>query len=83
MKADVKLDGTKYYSYILIYVNDISIVSHNPNIYMTQLQDEYYVKKESIGPPNSYLGAEITQARNRTKKWHGLQVVTDMFRRLL
>ena len=68
MKADVKPDGTKYYTYILIYVDDILIVSHTPEFYMTKLQDEYYVKKESIGPPKLYLGAEIKKVRDRTGK---------------
>ena len=34
MKSDVKPDGTKYYTYILIYVDDILIVSDNPSHYM-------------------------------------------------
>ena len=68
MKIDVKPDGTKYYTYILIYVDDILIMSHNPTFYMTQIQDEYYVRKEIIGPPKLYLGAEIKRVRYRTGK---------------
>ena len=68
MKADVKPGGTKNYIYILIYVDDMLIVSHNPNCYMTQLQDEYYVKKESVDPPNLHLGVEIKRVRDRARK---------------
>ena len=38
MKADTKPDGIQYYIYILIYVDDILIVSDNPLQYMNQLQ---------------------------------------------
>ena len=38
LKADIKPNGTKYYTYILIYVNNILIVSDNPPFYMKQLQ---------------------------------------------
>ena len=44
-------DGTAYYTYILIYTDDILIVSHDPSLYMTQLEQAYYVKKDGIGPP--------------------------------
>ena len=68
MQQDIKPDGTKYYTYILIYVDDILTVSHKYAFYMTQLQDSYYVKKENIGPPTLYLGAEIKCVRDRTGK---------------
>lgn len=55
-KADVKSDGTKYYTCILIYVDDILIVSDDSSHYMKQLQAAYYVKEDSIGPPKLYLG---------------------------
>jgi len=68
MKPDVKPDGTEYYTYILIYVDDILIVSDDPSRYMKQLQSAYYVKETSIGPPKLYLGAEIKKVRDRTGK---------------
>ena len=37
-KANVKPNGERYYSYILIYVDDILIVSHDPSRYITQLK---------------------------------------------
>ena len=77
MNADVHSDGTEYYTYILIYVDDILIVSDRPEFYMKQLEDNYYVKKESIGPPTLYLGAEIK------KVWHQSPVAQNMLKRQL
>ena len=54
MKADIKADGTEYYTYILIYVDDILILSDNPSHYMKQFQAAYYVKENSKGPPRLY-----------------------------
>ena len=59
-------DGTEYYSYILIYTDNILIVSHSPSFYMTQIQQAYYVKKESIGPPTQYLGQQIKKVNDRS-----------------
>ena len=66
MRKDTKPDGTLYYSYILVYVDDILIVSHNPMRYMEQLKSSYCVKPESIGVPKLYLGSEIKQVRDRS-----------------
>ena len=59
MKPCTRPDGTTYYTYILVYVDDILIVSADPKKYMDQLKGEYYVKPESIGSQTLYLGAEI------------------------
>ena len=68
MKADIKHDGTKYYTYILVYVDDILIISDKPKKYMDQLKSHYFVKPGSIGPPNIYLGAEVKRVPDRTGK---------------
>ena len=65
MKPCTRPDGTTYYTYILVYVDDILIVSADPKKYMDQLKGEYYVKPESIGSPTLYLGAEIKKVKDR------------------
>ena len=55
LKKRTRPDGSEYYTYILIYKDDIIIVSHDPDIYVKQLQAAYYVKEDSIGPPRQYL----------------------------
>ena len=56
LEKDTKSDGTFYYSYILVYVDDILILSEDPKIYIESLSKRYYVKESSIGTPDLYLG---------------------------
>ena len=58
LKRDAKSDGTFDFSYILVYVDDILILSEDPKIYMESLSKRYYVKESSIGPPDLYLGTQ-------------------------
>ena len=59
-------DGSSYYTYILVYTDDILIVSDNPTKYMVQLKANYYVKESSIGPPNIYLGSRVKLVKDRS-----------------
>jgi len=68
MKPETCPDGTTYYTYILVHVNDVLIVSDDLRKYMDQLQSKYYVKPDSIGPPKIYLGAEIKRTNDRRGK---------------
>ncbi len=44
---------------LLIYVDDILAISHRPQQTMSQIQDLYLLKDDSMGPPKHYLGANI------------------------
>ena len=66
LRRDMKPDGTPYYSYILVYVDDILIVSCSPEKYMHTLSQHYYVKESSISPPKLYLGTQYKQVMDRT-----------------
>ena len=68
MKQDTRPDGTSYYTYILVYVDDVLIISHDPSFYMQQLKSKYFVKPDSVGPPKIYLGAEIKKTNDRRGK---------------
>lgn len=59
MRPAEKADGTKYYEYILVYTDDILVLSTNPKEIMAKLDQHYLIKPESIGPPTRYLGAKI------------------------
>ena len=66
LRKDIRSDGTNYYTYILVYVDDILICSHDPTRYMNQLTQRYYVKKDSIGPPSIYLGSTFKKVTDRS-----------------
>ena len=48
-KQDKTPNETVYYSYNLLYVDDILIVLHDPHKYMNHLKVVYRVKQDSTG----------------------------------
>ena len=44
MKASITSSGSKYYTYILVYVDDILIMDKDPSKHMETLRDNYTVK---------------------------------------
>jgi hypothetical protein len=53
------LDGTEYYKYLLTYVDDCLVVSHDPKWIIDCLEQEYRYKLKDVGEPKRYLVAEI------------------------
>ena len=66
LKQDMRSNGSSYYTYILVYTDDILIVSNNPTKYMAQLKANYYIKESSIGPPNIYLASRVKLVKDRS-----------------
>jgi hypothetical protein len=56
--AETKENGFKYYAYILVYIDDILVISHDSMAMMQAL----YCLNDGVAPPTHYLGATI-------KKW--------------
>jgi len=59
-RAACKEDGFEYYEYILVYVDDILAISHQPRSIMETIRKQYHLKEEPA-PPKQYLGAVIKQ----------------------
>ena len=55
-------NGTAYYAYIPVYLDDILIIDKNPERFTSLLKENYTVKPSSIGEPKVYLGADIWKA---------------------
>lgn len=49
----------KYWEYVLVYVDDVLIVSHDPSSAMDFIKSKYVVKPSSIKEPDVYLGADV------------------------
>ena len=58
-KARIKLDGTRYYAYLIIYVDDILCVDINPHTNIEQIGSTYRVKEGSYKFPDMYLGMDV------------------------
>ena len=60
-KEATKPDGFRYYEYVLIYVDDILVLSHQPKLFMNALGALYHLKEGSVGAPEHYLRATVKQ----------------------
>ena len=54
-------DGFEYYSYILVYCDDLLIIDKDPGSKMEMIKTSFTVKPSSIGEPTTYLGANINK----------------------
>ena len=54
-----KADGSQYYEYVLMYVDDILTISERAREIMIQIQESFKFKNDKIEEPSSYLGAKL------------------------
>jgi hypothetical protein len=62
LKVGVKPCGFRYYQLILVYVDDILHISHEPSIVIEALKNLYELK--DVGPTKKYLGANVEQVQS-------------------
>ena len=65
-------DGTEYWEYILLYVDDDLCCSMNPrDVLEKELGKFWTLKKGSVGPSNNYLGNKVSELslENGVKCW--------------
>ena len=70
MKAKTKPNGDEYYSYVLVYVDDVLHLDFEPQLFMKQLEEQYRLK-DGAEVPKRYLGANIdkVQLQDGTIAW--------------
>ncbi|KAL7527793.1 hypothetical protein ACHAWF_002307 [Thalassiosira exigua] len=54
-----KPDGTPYYELLLVYVDDVLAISHDPKKIMETIEKRFEIKNDEYGPPTAYLGGEL------------------------
>jgi hypothetical protein len=59
MRPNTRRDGFKYWEYILVYVDDLLVVSHESKVTMAKLGEYYNLKERSVREPEEYLGSDI------------------------
>jgi hypothetical protein len=57
-RSATKECGFEYYEYVLVYVDDLLVLSHHPELTMKALES-FYRLKDGFAEPNRYLGAEV------------------------
>ena len=58
-KEKTSPNGDPYYSYLIVYVDDILSVDHNPRESIDMIGSIFRIKENSIEKPKIYLGANI------------------------
>ena len=72
MRPATKSDGSKYWEYVLLYVDDVLIISeHGEAVLRGEIGKHFKLKEESIGPPSFYLGGKLRKVSldNGTSAW--------------
>ena len=72
MRSATKSDGSDYWEYVLLYVDDALCISENPERVLRDEVGKYFELKEaSIGPPDIYLGGRMRKVTmvNGAQAW--------------
>ena len=59
IKPQMKPNGDRYYEMLLVYVNDILIISHNTKPIINGIASQFHLKEDSLCAPNQYLGTMV------------------------
>jgi Reverse transcriptase (RNA-dependent DNA polymerase) len=71
MRETTNAANKKVWEYILVYSDDLLVVSHNPQEILTKINQYFKLKDGSVKPPDQYLGANIGQVDvNGTICWY-------------
>ena len=63
MRKVRKSNGTEYYEYMLLYVDDCLAISETHKEAVLQLDKFFKMQPRSIAPPNIYLGGKAKKMR--------------------
>ena len=72
LREGTRSDGTEYWQYVLLYVDDILAIMEAPETFIRrELGIRFTVKPSSIGPPTQYLGNKVSSVElaNGAKCW--------------
>ena len=64
--------GEEYYEYVLLYVDNVLVISVNADdVLQREIGQHFVLREESIGPPSPYLGGKLREVtlENGTKAW--------------
>ena len=64
MRPGMKPNGFKYWEYVLVYVDDILSISHDPKRTMNLIKAKFKLKNDQMEPPETYLGATLSKLDN-------------------
>ena len=71
-RLSTRSTGEEYYEYVLLYVDDVLVISEKAEAVLRKEIGRYWeLKPESIGPPSKYLGGKLREVTLETgvKAW--------------
>ncbi len=72
LRLSKRSTGDEYYKYILLYVDDVLVISENAEkVLRSEIGQHFVLRDESIGPPSQYLGGNLRLVTldNGVKAW--------------
>ena len=63
LRKAVTLKGEEYYEYVLLYVDDVVVVSEHPKKCLLKIEKYFPMIPGSIGVPKICLGGKISQVQ--------------------
>ena len=63
-RQSTRATGEEYYEYVLLYVDDVIVISENAEkVLRDEIGQQWTLKEDSIGPPSKYLGGMLRQVQ--------------------
>jgi hypothetical protein len=72
LRLSKRSTGEGYYKYVLLYVNNVLVISKNAdNVLQKEIGQHFVLREESINPPSQYLGGKLCKVtlKNGNKAW--------------
>ena len=63
LRSAISSNGEEYYEYVLLYVDDVLVVSEHPKECLLEIDKYFPMKPGSIGVPKLYLGGKVSQVQ--------------------
>jgi Reverse transcriptase (RNA-dependent DNA polymerase) len=61
MRTATRVDGRKYYEYLLVHTDDLLVISEKPQRILDDVDSHFKLKAVLVEAPRKYLGAAISQ----------------------
>ena len=68
-RKNCRPNGEAYYEYVLVYVDDVLAISHDPTTIMKGIGEHFTIKDDKYGEPTTYLGANIERIQLDDGSW--------------
>jgi hypothetical protein len=61
LRHSTKADGSEYFEYTFVYVDDLLVLSEKPDLILKTIGEIYRLKENSVAKPTTYLGVIVKE----------------------